>query len=401
MSFLRLRHDGVAFVVSGMCLVALMLHACGGGGSGGSTGSGGPPNTQPGQVGTPAPAPTATPTTVVSSGESLTAALKRAPAGSTVIVSPGTYGPVELAAGDAADSITLFADVTGTLTDSAAAPVVINAQGRAAAISLTGQSNMTIDGFTLRGALTAGLLVTSSPGTIVQNCVLTGNPGEGVRVQRSDGSWVFNNLVTRNKLAGVRVRTSSEIRVVNNTVYKNAGSGLSVESSATVAVENNIFDKNTPFGITVDPSVSALTEDFNMNNDGYRGVAAGPSDLVGQDPLFLFPDGDNFHVQAFDGGATSPVIDSGDPATDADLAALLAGGTTQTDGMSDVPPVDLGYHYALPPATPTPRARTTRTNTPRTTPPKTPLVGTPTPTRTTTPAGRPTRTVKPTKTPLR
>lgn len=395
------RH-GVTLSISSACLLALVVHSCGGGGGG--SGGGVPQNTRPGQMTTPGASATPTPATlIVAAGESIAEAIKRAPSGSTLIVSPGTYGPVVLAAGDAGDAITLVADVTGKLTDSAAAPVTISAQARPAAISLSGQTDLTIDGFTIRGGQTAALLVTNSPGTAVLNCIVTQSTGDGIRFQQSNAGLIFNSIVSENRGAGIHLRGSDRVRVINNTIYNNSTAGLSADSSTVLQVTNNIMEHNTPAGIIVDSSVSALTEDFNLNNDGYRGAAAGPNDIVGQDPLFTFPDGGDFHVQAVSGGATSPAVDSGDPDTDPDLVALLVQGATQSDGMSDVLPVDLGYHYPQPPATPTPRPRASRTSTPRGTPAiggsptRTPAGPSATPT--TTPAGRPTRTLRPTRTP--
>src|SRR5262249_38411156 len=127
----------------------------------------------------------------------------------------------------------------------------------------------------------------------------------------------------------------------------------------------------------------------------YQGTAAGVHDLVGVDPLFIFPEGADFHLQAFPGGSTSPAVDAGDFNTDSGLAATLTPLSTASDGTRDSPPIDLGYHYGGVAPTPTPPPRSTRTAA-RGTPTRTatPSGSTPTPVA---PVGA--RTARPTKTP--
>lgn len=390
------------------CLITIGLQACGGGG-----GEQSPKNTQPAQINTPIrPAPSATrtwpgpsntptrpgpsdtptrpgpsdtptpspePTVqlefIVRGGASIAAAARRAPAGATIIVSPGTYTPVVLGPGDLQGSITLFADATGQFTDSLPAAVVIDARGQLAAISLTDQQfDVTIDGFTVRGGTKAGVLVVRSPGAVVANCTATRNRGDGVRLERSDGSFVFDNLMWDNSGAGIRVRNTIDAFVINNTVYGSLNGGISVVGSTNTVVENNVFNKNVPAGLIVDTASVGYAGDFNLNTDGYgEGTPAGAHDVSGgfADPQFIFPSGGDFHLTP-----TSPAIDAGNFDTDADVALVLSERTTQTDGRLDTEPVDLGFHYLAPEAfaTPTPVRTATRTptKTPRPTATRTP-----------------------------
>jgi parallel beta-helix repeat protein len=388
----NLTYHGV--VVCALWMLAI-LPACGGGGGGGGSGGGtaNPTNTpvqSPGQSTTltPSPGGESTPTPgVIISGPSIVDTVRRAPAGSFILVKSGSYGPVSLNGSDVADSITLFADVTGEYTGAPAGVVMIAARG-AAAISLTDVSNMAIDGFTLTGATEAGLLATNSPGTVVTDCIVKRGTGDGLRLTESDDSLVFNNLVWDNRGAGIRVLGSTGVSVINNTVYKNADTGLFVGltgtdiASGTITAENNIFNKNTKAGISVDSSTTDFFGNFNFNTDGYKGTTMGSLDVdprQSPDPLFVAPgiDDDGFRLAVGLVGSTSPAIDAGDSGIGTDLVLLLEERTTQTDGALDVEPVDLGYHYLPPVPTPSPTLRSTPTRTP-------------TPTRTATPTRTPT-----------
>jgi hypothetical protein len=398
----------------------LLAQACGGsgGGTGSSSGSnagggnGGGSGTTP-AVGvatatptpTPAPPPTAVPSLVVLPGESIANTAKHASAGATIIVSPGIYAPLAFNPGEIQDGLYFFADVSGEFAGTSPAPVIIDANGRAAAVELSSQSNVTFDSFTLRGGRVAGFLATSSPGTSLLDCIVTGNRGDGVQVDGADAGLIFNNLITDSGGAGVRVLGTSSIDIINNTIFNSAQTGLTVDHASTaVVVENNIFTDNHPSGegIVVDAPAASYQGDFNLNTDGYRGTEPGPDD-VSADPQFLFPaNGDPGAGADFHLTQSSPAVDAGDANTAADLASTLEQLTTQSDGTVDNPPPDLGYHYPAPVLSPTPPPRATRTATPRA---ATPHPGTPTGTRrpagtaTPAPASAAGRTARPTKTP--
>jgi parallel beta-helix repeat protein len=387
-----------------LCLCVLQA-ACGGGGGNGA-GSGTPTPSVP----LTPPLPTETPTPI-RAGSNIRDALLRAAPGATVVVAPGSYGPLVLGAGDLQGPITLVADSTGLLTESPSAPVTINARGQAAAVMLTDQSSVTIDGFNLRGGAVAGVLVDTSTQIVVRNCTVTANTGDGVRVEQSADSLVFNNAVYANSGAGIRVVGSAGLQLFNNTVYGNQAGAIAVGDAETpssdIVAENNIVNANTPIGIDVDALTTGYVGDFNINTDGYgEETPAGLNDLIGftANPLFVSPSGGDFHVPGPDdfGGGGSPAIDTGDSTIGDDLVAALEQRSIQSDRALDVDPVDIGYHYLVPQVfTPTPLSVRTRTNTPggaaTVTRTRTPTPGSPTPTSTP-PFGRsptPTRTPRP------
>jgi len=387
--------DRIYTFVVALC-VAVAFAACGGGGNGSSGGAAegstatptGKSTSKPGTStptrrttpGTPTPPPsgTVTPPIIVPSGRSILSYVRNAPSGSTVVVSPGKYTPFTLAPSDLQGPITLLADVTGTISESGAGPVIIDAafgqsHPAAAAITLSGipeADAVVIDGFTLRNATRAGIAIDYSPGTTVENCTLESNTGDGARFTGSDASLLFNNLAYNNSGVGVHALGTNALSVFNNTVYNNTGTGISIgsdldasDASPNAVVENNVINSNSPFGIAVAAnSTDGYTGDYNLNSDGYAGTAQGPNDLVSNVSaiaLFISPTSDppDLHLSP-----DSPAIDAADPATPAGLVSLLQDGTTQANGAPDCGPPDLGYHYpaivACGQPTPTPtRAR--------------------------------------------
>ena len=370
-------------ILVALCMaVAAAFAACGGGGgdaaSSGSSGTPGEGNTKTptatqrtqGVKATPTPTPTPIPTatgnpTVIVRGDNIRSAVQNAPPGATVIVPPGKYSAFTLSAKDLQGPITLLADLTGTLTETSPAPVVVDAALGPAAIALSNipqNSAVVIDGFTLRNGTTAGFVVDDSPGTIIQNCTFESNPGDGVRFSGAARSLLFNNLIINNSGAGVQATGTDQVQIFNNTFYQNAATGISIGSdSPNAVVENNIINENLPFGIVV-AADSIYNGDYNLNYNVGNGAPYSPMSIMGAhdlmempqfiDPTGLYPD---FHLAAI-----SPAIDAGDPSTPADLLGLLQQRTTQSDCTPDSQPVDLGYHYpttdpGCPKPTPTPR----------------------------------------------
>ena len=303
-------------------------------------------------------------------GASIADAARAAPPGSTIVVAPGLYAPVDLTGGNLQGPITLVADVSGLQTDSPAAAVTINVRGSSAGIHLSGQGNVTLDGFTVRGAASAGVLVEQSDGVTVQNCTVTGSRGDGMLFTGSSSSLALDNLIFGNSGSGIEVRGSNDVRLINNTLYQNQNAGIAVgdaaDPSSAIMVRNNIVNLNTPTGLVADPSTDGYDADYTLNTDGYGAdTPAGFHDVIGNiaNPLFIAPAREDFHLANGLSGSQSPAVNAGDPAIEADIADALDRRTTQTDGSVDTPPVDLGYHYPPVQPTPTPKPKPTRTPT--------------------------------------
>jgi len=308
---------------------------------------------------TDTPAPGAA-TVIVRPGDDVIGLIRGAPAGAVVAFVGGTYAPLTLHASDVQGPLSLVADVTGQLTGGGALPAVLSAgTGVSAALTLSGISGLTLDGFTLEGGSDEAVYVFNSPQTTVQNCVVSASDGDGIFIEQSDQSVLLDNLVFGNHRAGIRAYGTTSLQAINNTVYGNHDNGVSVgtaqEPSASVTVVNNIVNANAPAGIVVDATTSGYDGNFNLNTDGYGpGTPSGPND-IDMDPLFTDPQDGDFHLSE-----NSPAVDVGSSGIDADAVILLEQRTTRLDGGADLPPLDLGFHYPTPPPTPTPLPRSTR-----------------------------------------
>ncbi len=405
------RRFGVAVVP--LCVVAVMLQACGGGGGGGDSSgpsgdgqptatasrtptavrTGSPVATRTGSSGaspTPVPvtpsAPTQTPIRPGGNSDDILVALRGAAPGSTVLVAPGTYQALNITASDVQGPVTLLADVTGASESVGGVTIsAVDSQNLPtdSAISVTGVTGLTIDGITAQGGTRQAILVQDSLDTTVRNCVVRNSRGDGVFIQSSDGTVLFDNLAYQNKGAGLRVYTSNNIQVFNNTVYGNSKAGIYVGTTAApstgVVAENNIIDGNVGVGIAVEDGNDAIG-DYNLNTDGYTSDTLIGSHDIDANPLFDSPmtAPATFHLapQLDDCTNGSPAINAGDPNTSADFIAMLQQRSTQANGMLDcvgtlccvtasasptptiidLQPgqVDLGYHYPGTPPTPVP-----------------------------------------------
>ncbi len=308
------------------------------------------------------PTPTPTPVIVDSPGANLTDVIKNFPNGGTFVVSPGTYGPIELTGDDIGGPLTLRADETGAFTGRPGT-ITILAQDKVAAINLDGLDNVVIDGVSTVGGNTAGMLFRNGSQIVLLNNKVREARGDGIRLERSSAVLVFNNLIYANDGTGLTARGVNTMETVNNTIHGNAGGGLSYlrlafpggsEGSPFGFVINNIIDGNLTFGLRVDgDSAFGFEGNYNINNDGYTGVEPGDRDLIA-DPLFVFPPRGDFRLQSNVGVGGSPAFDRGDPNTETFFVESLRERTTRTDSFRDIPPVDLGYHYPGGIDTPTP-----------------------------------------------
>lgn len=318
--------------------------------------------------GTPTPTqgvlPPPTPTAVIvdTTGANLTDIIKGYPNGGRFIISPGTYGPIALTDDDVSGPLTLRADETGAFTGRGGT-ITILAQDKRAAIDLDGLNDVVIEGVSTVGGTRAGILIANGEQIVLLHNKVREATGDGIRIQLSSAVLVFDNLLYNNRGTGLTARGVNTMEAVNNTVYGNAGGGISYlrqqfeggsDGSPFGFVLNNIIDNNAVFGLRVDDdSQFEFTGNYNINNDGYVGVEPGNRD-TSIDPLFVFPNGGNFYLQANVGVGGSPAIDRGDPGTEAFFVESLRERTTREDSYRDVPPVDLGYHYPGGIDTPTP-----------------------------------------------
>lgn len=158
----------------------------------------------------------------------LSAAARRATAGTSIVIGPGTYteGNVEPAEGGSHEHPVVFvADPSGVQTGDAPGPVLLDASGHALGIRLSGRAYVRLDGLAITGAQQAAVWADHATGVEVTNCRLFSNPGTGV-VFRSAylANTLFNNVIYANGDDGVDVQTNSlpsSVRLIANTVYGN------------------------------------------------------------------------------------------------------------------------------------------------------------------------------------
>lgn len=336
-----------------LLLLALTLAACGG------SGDAPPPNPPPNPLYVSTAGKDTNFGDVDAPLRTITKAAQIALDGYEIIVAPGVYREAVSTdrTGTPAQAVSLIADVTGTRTESPPGAVVINASGisKAAGISLANSADSLIEGFTIRGAVDAGIALKSgSSGVTIRNCVVHDNPGDGIRVQDASSVTVFNNLVYRNGGTGIivagQISGSPDASVINNTVAFNVERGITVGTTAAASpratLRNNIIADNG------DPStlqLRVITEprsDLGFDGDfdlvfpaNYAPPSIAGAHDVAADPDFVGSEADDYHLSA-----ASPAINAGDDAIGGDLAAVLRPRTTTGDGP-DEGELDLGYHF--------------------------------------------------------
>jgi parallel beta-helix repeat protein len=350
------------------CMLAVTLVACGGGGSSPASP---PPN----------------PLFVRASGNDANSGADAAHALQTIsraaeiardnykiIVGPGTYNEnvTTTAQGGAPQGLIFIADTAGTRTGDPPNPVVVNAAGTGqAGFKFSNSSGTLIDGFTITGAVDAGIVIKSHcDDFVIQDCVIFNNNGDGIRIQDSANVLIFNNLVYANSGKGIGVGTvattaasAPNADVINNTIFGNGDRGITVGNSTipsmSTFVRNNIVQNNgigavpTLENIKVFAPPTGYDEDFCLVAPPTYLPAnlAGKHD-VGGDAVFVDAGGGNFHLHS-----NSPALNAGDSlgglmTTDftrnkvVTLKDFLADRTTTGIGC-DQSAVDMGFHYPL------------------------------------------------------
>jgi parallel beta-helix repeat protein len=336
----------------------------------------------------------------------ITTAARRAQAGVSVIVGPGTYA--ECAVGPPADGgkASFIADALGARTGDRLGPVLVDStccgrdgQGQCrageAGFLLESACFAVVDGFHVRGGVDAGVQVTTgSHGSEVRNNVCFSNQRRGIQVSNAHDVRIVNNLAYANGGGGIQVggrcagaipgnATAEQIErcrnelagskralLQNNTTYANAvngilvGSGEGVSSHATVLY--NVMQADGENGLQVGDNtrravhLEGFRADYNVNHlFRYGAGLARPLNDRGDDPRFVDPAGpdgvlggnsfrdDDFYLSQQAAGQAppdSPAVDWGDVSA---AEAGMAGRSTRSDGAPDSGPVDAGYHPLL------------------------------------------------------
>ncbi len=199
----------------------------------------------------------------VNPGQSIQAALNAAPAGSTVVVKPGTYhenvwitkNNVKL---QGTPGKTILKPTGNAPTGPCALPGGQNGDGppENSGICVIGNfdfetftlispvKGVRVTGFTVRDFPNQGLFVIGGQSTTVQNNTFTDNGGYGVFANTSTGTVIQGNTASGSGEAGIYVGDSPNAKatVQGNTVFNN-GFGLFIRSASYGSiVANNAHD---------------------------------------------------------------------------------------------------------------------------------------------------------------
>lgn len=158
--------------------------------------------------------------------------------GATVIVGPGVYverEPIRIRRG--AERVTFLADTLGEFTGDPPGPVVVDAAGGETGFIVLEAAEVTIDGFHVTNAATAGIQIRAgADGSIVRNNVVFSNARRGIEVRGADDVQVDNNLVYANGTGGIQLQQTRGSVVTGNTVYGNGENGITVGGGLSMVV---------------------------------------------------------------------------------------------------------------------------------------------------------------------
>jgi parallel beta-helix repeat protein len=204
-----------------------------------------------------------------------------ATAGTTVVVSSGTYGgPVNPSSSGTASAPIVFAAAPGAS---------VTLTGGTYGFYLSGKSYLTVRGFNITGTSQAGIHVTGSNNvTLSGNHVsyagqpVSGQTAAGIRLTNTASSLVEANTVDHNTLAGIYLDGGTAgVRVLGNQAYMNAAGwsrlapGIDVRSSGNT-VANNVSHDNEDSGLQF---YTGGSNSLVVNNVAYNNGDHGIDDL--------------------------------------------------------------------------------------------------------------------------
>jgi hypothetical protein len=325
--------------------------------------------------------------TPLSAWATLAHALNQVGPGNTLFVGAGTYtDPLRITTLATADApLVIRADVTGEFTGDAG-EVLLDAGGAVAGIELSGATNVTLRGLSIRGSDSGtgrggaiyasgaractilecrlyenqrGLELEDTSDLWLEGNRISANLGDGLRVEGTAGTRILGNLIYGNGGDGVELgRASTDLGLEFNTLYRNAGDQIR-ESVAgnTGMVANNILTEGAGRGLGLAGS-STLGANANL---AWLQSGNTPATTYSADPLLADPFGadgilggigaadDDFRVDLL-----SPTLDAGmgeARRVGLRLAGSLTALGTRTDDLLDgedvdLAPANLGFHGA-------------------------------------------------------
>ncbi len=289
-------------------------------------------------------------------------------ASATIIHVPGDYPTIQqginaaspddtvlVAAGTYYENIQMAEGVN--LIGSGLGNTIIDGGGLTDVIKALNINSFLIEGFSIRNSNQGGgtpgnvgvfMNPISSSGTkVVKYCDIHNN-GKGIDLWNDFGgiTHIEYNIIRDNIYNGFDPYLGTAY-LTNNTIVGNGGDGYhDWAGGGAVYIKNNIIAENGRYGIFKhrDTPVFISYNDVWNNAQGayYQGYSGDPIPFtpnpgtgeISDDPLFLDPDNDDFHLTA-----GSPCIDAGDPSLPQDPDGTIAdmGALYYNQGSQEIP----------------------------------------------------------------
>ena len=201
---------------------------------------------------------------------SVQSAVDKAGDGDVIKVAAGTYTGINNKGGHAQvvyidKSVTIrggYTTTNWTISDPAANPTTLDAQGGGRVLYITGNISPTIEGLRITGGdatvlgidNVGGLLIDDSAATVINNIIIS-NIGTGVGLFQGDNVSLKGNTISQNDGDGIYLN-GDNVTVSGNTITHNSGDfagGLYVDfGSNNVKIVGNTVSYNDGQGISLD-----------------------------------------------------------------------------------------------------------------------------------------------------
>ena len=315
---------------------------------------------------------------VPSEHPTIQAGIDAAVTGDIVLVADGTY------TGDGNRDIDFGGKSIVVRSENGPEMTVIDCQGtpedphRGFYFHTNEESTSVVQGFTIVNGwayLGGAILCCDSSPTILNN-VMMGNTAEGggaIMCRLNSHATIVGNTITQNHGSacggGIYCLSGSSVSIVNNLITENTalycGGGIRCNESSPMIAGNTLVGNTTHYGGGICALQSSFPTVLNcilwgdsarfgreVFDDGTSSVTVTYSDVEGgkegegnldADPLFVSgPQGD-YYLSQIDAGQPeeSPCVNRGD------LTSPVPNAATRTDEVSDIWPVDMGYHYPI------------------------------------------------------
>ena len=177
-----------------------------------------------------------------------------------------------------------------------------------------------------------------------ENCIIRDNTGIGIQIGLNIVAALRNCTIANNTEIGIRCFGGAQTRIEYCAVFRNGGGGIYCSSGSETEIVNCTVFGNSEYGIrgSVEGPIFSISNTIVWNNGGeyeltfnastvdieYTDIEGGRDALrhsgggeltigegmIDEDPLFVDPDEDDYHLTE-----DSPCIDTGDPDSPEDL----------------------------------------------------------------------------------